>query len=209
MNSEFSKLLGDNIYIRKETVEKNQVIYQANDRASGFYFLELGMVGLYKVTEKGKEHLIRVYGAGEYFGYRSLFSNEHYHLTTRSLQPSTFQHIHASGLNAIYQHAPDLVQLLVTSVCRELGEAENRLSNIAAFDAKIRVLDSIVELFGRFEDYPWTSREIAEYSGTETQTVIRLCKQLKYKNLLNPNIRGVKPVDLRLLKNYRADLVKN
>lgn len=204
-----SDLLMDNVPIRKHQLDKKQVIYRAYGKASGFYLLDAGMVGLYRITEKGKEHLIRVYGAGEYFGFRSLFSNQPYHLTTRTLQTSTIRHIQVKGIEELYQYDSNLLTSLVTSVCRELGEAESRLSNIAAFEAKIRVLDSIVELFGRFQDYKWTSREIAEYSGTETQTVIRFCTKLKAKGLLDPETRSIHPVCLKDLQAYRNELVIN
>ncbi|MFC1235399.1 MULTISPECIES: Crp/Fnr family transcriptional regulator [unclassified Vibrio] len=203
------KRLSENTKIHQDNFEKNQIIYRANQIANGFYLLDSGMVGLYKNTEAGKEHLIRVYGKGEFFGYRSLFSQEAYHLTTRSLTPSNVYHIHISRIEDLYQNTPDLLNFLVKSVCRELGEAESRLSNVAGFGAKIRVLDSIIDLFGRFSDYPWTAREIAEFSGTEAQTVIRFCRLLKDKGLLDPNIRGIAPVNLHNLSQFRAKLVSD
>lgn len=201
-----SDLLIKNVPIRRHDLDRKQVIYRAYDKASGFYLLDSGMVGLYSVTEKGKEHLIRVYGEGEFFGFRSLFSNQPYHLTTRTLQTSSIRHIQVKGIEELYQYDSNLLTSLVTSVCRELGEAESRLSNIAAFEAKIRILDSIVELFGRFQDYKWTSREVAEYSGTETQTVIRFCTKLKAKGLLDPRARSIHPVCLEKLRAYRNEL---
>ncbi|MDB1126233.1 Crp/Fnr family transcriptional regulator [Vibrio algarum] len=201
------KQLSINTKVHQDSYEKNQLIYRANEGASGFYLLRSGMVGLYKNTEAGKEHLIRVYGKGEFFGYRSLFSQEPYHLTTRSLTPSNVSHFHVCRIEELYLNTPELLNFLVKSVCRELGEAESRLSNIAGFGAKVRVLDSIVDLFGRFADYPWTAREIAEHSGTETQTVIRFCRLLKDNGLLDPKIRGIAPINLHDLTLFRTELV--
>lgn len=207
MKPDLKKLESDNISFRQIKVKKKESIYLANEKASGFYYLQSGIIGLYRITETGKEHLLRVYGPDEYFGYRSLFSKERYHLTTRALKTSSILKIDVCNLNTVYLSSPELMNYLVTSVCKELGEAENRLSNIAGYDTKIRVIDSIVELFSRFGDYHWTSREIAEYSGTETQTVIRFCKQLKQRNLLDPKARGIKPLSLENLNQYRVELV--
>lgn len=204
---DISDLLLKNTPVHKYQLEKKKTIYRVNEKACGFYLLDSGMVGLYRITEKGKEHLIRVYGAGDYFGFRSLFSNQPYHLTTKTLQPSSVRHILVKGIEELYEHDPNLLTSLITSVCKELGEAESRLSNIAAFESKIRVLDSIVELFSRFHSYQWTSREIAEYSGTETQTVIRFCAKLKAQKLLDPTVRSIRPVSLHKLKLYRKELV--
>ncbi|WP_413113608.1 Crp/Fnr family transcriptional regulator [Thaumasiovibrio sp. DFM-14] len=188
------------------TIKRKQVIYRANQLANGFYYLEEGLVGLYRITETGKENLLRVYGRGDYFGYRSLFSHQRYHLTTRSLLPTKLQHIQLRSLDQLQQHAPELLKHLMKEVCQELGDAENRLSDIAAHSAAVRIIDAILHLFQHFDYYPWTSREIAEYSGTETQTVIRLCRQLKQKELLDPTSRKISPVDFHRLKSYRAVL---
>lgn len=191
-----------------KSVEKHQLIYSANKEAQGFYYIESGLVGLYRNTESGKEHLMRIYGPGEYFGYRSLFGNKIYHLTTRSLLESRLHHIHADNIETLNEVSPRTLKHMLTEVCTELGDAESRLSNSAAYCSKIRILDAIIHLFSKFDYYPWTTREIAEYSGTDTQTVIRFCKILKENELLDPMSRRVKPNSLVSLSDYREQLIK-
>ncbi len=41
-------------------------MYKAGEHANGFYVVLSGMVGLYKITEKGKESLIRIYDDNEF-----------------------------------------------------------------------------------------------------------------------------------------------
>ncbi len=184
-------------------ISKKSAIYHATQQADGFYYIESGLIGLHRITESGKEHLIRVYGSNEYFGYRSLLSNQKYHLTTKALLPSCILHIQIHHFQQLLDHSPKLLMSLVSSVCSELGEAENRLSDTAAYNSKVRILNSIIELFQKFDYYPWTAREIAEHSGTEVQTVLRYCKDLKKLALLKPEARGIKPRDLCGLKSLR------
>lgn len=40
-------------------------------------------------------------------------------------------------------------------------------------------MDSLYFLKQHFPDYNWTYREIAEYAGCETETAIRIAKELK------------------------------
>ena len=191
-------------HCHRHIIKRQQIIYRANQEANGFYYIEDGLVGLYRTTETGKENLLRVYGQGEYFGYRSLFSTQRYHLTTRSLLPTTLKHIQLSCLEQLSIHDPELFRQLMRSVCQELGDAEKRLSDIATHSAAVRIIDAILNLFQEFDYYPWTAREIAEFSGTETQTVIRVCRQLKGMGLLDPNSRKICPVDFNQLKTYRS-----
>ncbi len=187
----------------KLQTKRKQLIYRVNQQTNGFYYLQEGLVGLYQMTESGKERLLRVYGPGDYFGYRSLFSDRRYRLSTRCLLDSRLDHFHVHNINELHILDPELLKQLMQSVCQELGEAESRLSNIAALTARDRVLDSIIYLFQNFAEYPWTNREIAEFSGTETQTVIRICRQLKQEGLLDPTSRKIAPLDFELLERQR------
>ncbi len=190
-------------------VKKKSPIYRAAQEADGFYYIESGLIGLYRVTESGKEHLIRIYGPNEYFGYRSLLCNQKYHLTTKALLNSSILHIQINHFQQLLNCSPMLLMSLVSSVCSELREAENRLSDTVAYSSKVRILNSIIELFQKFECYPWTAREIAEHSGTEVQTVLRYCKVLKELKLLKPEVRGIKPEDISGLKSLRNSITSN
>lgn len=60
-------------------VDKQTRIYRSGDMASGFFYILSGIVGLYGLDEQGKERLLRIYKTGNFFGYRSLFTGQHYY----------------------------------------------------------------------------------------------------------------------------------
>ncbi|PSU34207.1 Crp/Fnr family transcriptional regulator [Photobacterium lutimaris] len=188
-------------------VSKKQVVYHNGLPAKGFYYLEQGLVGLYQVSENGKESLLRVYGPGSYFGYRSLFTAQNYPSTARAMIDSTVVRINVNDFKSLDTTAPSLARFLMAEVCSELGEAEKRLMQFNAFSAKKRILDTIFYMFQTYPEYPWTYREIGEYSGTDTTTVIRYCKILKEKGILDKNSRKPQPVNLQQLADYRKSLL--
>ncbi|MGR5092457.1 Crp/Fnr family transcriptional regulator [Vibrio maritimus] len=185
---------------------KKQVVYRNGKSAKGFYYVERGQIGLYQVTESGKESLLRIYGPGSYFGYRSLFTGQNYPSTARAMLDSEIVKITVNDFKSLDELAPSLASYLMKEVCYELGEAEKRLMQFNAFSAKKRILDTISHFFEMYPDYPWTYREIAEYSGTDITTVIRYCKTLKETGVLQKESRKPSPVDLNLLFNYRKSL---
>lgn len=75
-------------------------------------------------------------------------------------------------------------QFLV-DVFHELREAEERLAKSAYLRTLDRVMDSLYFLKQHFPDYNWTYREIAEYAGCETETAIRIAKELKQNGALD------------------------
>ncbi|RRD41222.1 Crp/Fnr family transcriptional regulator, partial [Tessaracoccus sp. OH4464_COT-324] len=70
-------------------------------------------------------------------------------------------------------------------LANELRDAEERLAKSAYLRTLDRVIDSLYFLTTNFPYYNWTYREIAEYAGCETETAIRIAKELKQNGLFN------------------------
>lgn len=188
-------------------VKKQHLVYSRGTSAHKFYYVEQGLVGLYQVSENGKESLLRIYGPGSYFGYRTLFTGQHYPSTARAMLETDLIVISIDHFTSLERLSPSLANFLMCEVCEELGKAEQRLMQFNDFNAKKRILDSIYYVFKTYPEYPWTYREIGEFSGSDTSTVIRYCKTLKEKGLLNKHSRKPSPVDLEKLAAYRKSLM--
>lgn len=100
---------------------RKQVVYRSGNSARGLYCVKSGQVGLYQVTESGKESLLRIYGPGSYFGYRSLFTNQNYPSTARAMLDSNIIRIDVNDFQSLDELAPNLAQYLMKEVCSELG----------------------------------------------------------------------------------------
>lgn len=191
-------------FIDSIDVEKKQVIYKSGENSRDIYYLESGLVGLYQVSEVGNDSLLRLYGAGSYFGYRTLFSNGNYPSTAKAMLASRLKRIKLKSLEELSTICPKLLQHLIQEVCNELGHAETKIMQFNTFNSKVRVLDAISFLFRLYPDYPWTYREIGEFSGTDITTVIRTCKKLKALNMLDKTCKKIKPIDMDALLEYRT-----
>ena len=196
-----------NLSIEPVSVEKKHLIYRNGQHASGFFYLQSGLVGLYQVSETGKESLLRLYGPGSFFGYRSLFTQQKYPSTSRAMLNCELIKINVSCFKILDKAAPELAEFLMRGVCAELGDAEKRIIQYNANSAKKRILDSIYHLFAYYPHYAWTYREIGEFSGTDTTTVIRYCKQLKKQGLLDEHSRKPVPKNLKLMAEFRQSMV--
>ncbi|MFN9067262.1 MAG: Crp/Fnr family transcriptional regulator, partial [Bdellovibrionales bacterium] len=68
--------------------KRGENVYIQGDTPKGIYFVNSGLVGLMKTGVSGKEHLLRFFRQGQFFGHRALFSNEGYHGTAIVLEPT-------------------------------------------------------------------------------------------------------------------------
>ncbi|KIF46284.1 hypothetical protein M445_18280 [Vibrio owensii 47666-1] len=194
------------VQVRLLNYAKRQMIYRGGAPTKGFFFVKSGLVGLYQTSETGKESLLRIYGPGYSFGYRSLVTRQSYRSTARSMTPSELIHVDIDMTQGV-EHLPHkLLSLLMRGACYELGEAEMRITQLTSNSAKVRIVDAIIYLFDNHPEYQWTYREVGEFSGTDTTTVIRFCSQLKQEGLLQPQSRKINIVNMNDLLKYRNEL---
>lgn len=172
-------------------LEPRYNIYEQGSSADVFYYIEDGIIGLYHVLESGKETLMRLYREREYFGYRTLFSpNQTYHCSAKVMTKAHIKKIAINDSNGQFlMRNPDLSLFLIQRLAAELQDAEHRLAKIAFTKSLDRVFESILFLTRNFPEYKWTYREIAEYVGCETETAIRISRELKKTGLLDAHSR--------------------
>ena len=180
------------LFKKKFEISKKQPIYKTGEAARGIYYVSKGLVGLYQLTEGGKESLLRIYGPNSYFGYRSLFTHQTYPSTARAMLPSTITKLNIDSFNTLLELDSALAHSLMQEVCHELGQAETRLVDFNNCNAKRRINKTLHYFFCTYPNYPWTYREISEYSGTDITTTIRHCATLKASNILDKTSRKPK-----------------
>ncbi|MEG9476735.1 Crp/Fnr family transcriptional regulator [Mannheimia indoligenes] len=160
-------------------LEKGVTVYSQGSQAQEFYYLKKGLIGLYHMLDNGKESLVRIYQDQEYFGFRTFFGDHFYHCTAKVLQPAEVVRIKPSQLSSFFTQNPKLTTYLIRQLAGELQDAEHRLSQASYQRTQERVSSSISYLTENYPNYHWTYREIAEFSGCETETAIRISRLLK------------------------------
>lgn len=175
-----------------KTLGKNSLIYTQGEKPKEFYFLKRGLVGLYHSLENGKETLIRLYHANEYFGVRTIFGQTAYHCSAKVLMEADIVRIFPKDHANFVANNPSFACYLMKQLAEELYEAEHRLTNTAYKRSYERIIDAIVNLTESYPDYPWTYREVAEFCGCETETAIRISRELKKQGILDKNTRHLR-----------------
>jgi len=205
---EIEKLLSS-----KETFQfrRGNVIYTEGSRITGCYCVSSGIIKIYKTGSDGKEQIIRFAKAGELIGFRSFFNNEAACTTAQILEDSTLCYIpgdlmiHFVKFNGNF--AMDLLQL----ACKELGEANSYMTDIAQKTVRERLAEVLLNLKENFGlntsqvlQISLTREELANIVGTATESVIRLLSEFKEDQIIElqgRQIRLVNPVALAKLAN--------
>jgi CRP-like cAMP-binding protein len=194
-----------------ETYKRGSLVYTEGTRMKGFCCVQSGIIKMYKTGFDGKEQIVRFAKAGDIIGYRSVISDEPACTTTEVIEDSVLCHIPARLLTTFIQNNGNFAVALMKLTCKELGEANSYIADIAQKTVKERLAEILILLAEEFgEDMQGalnislTREELGNIIGTATESVIRLLSEFKSQGLLELKGRKIKILDkpgLRYIAN--------
>ena len=195
-----------------ETYKRGAIVYQEGNRMKGFCCVQSGIIKIYQTGFDGKEQIIRFAKPGDIIGYRSVVSNEPACTTTEVIEEAVLCHIPTEILlNLVKTNGNFAVELMKLS-CKELGEANSYITDIAQKTVKERLAEILIHLEDEFgEDsqgvlnISLTREELSNIVGTATESIIRLLSEFKSQAYIEINGRKIKILDKPGLK-YIANI---
>ncbi|MBC7466654.1 MAG: Crp/Fnr family transcriptional regulator [Bdellovibrio sp.] len=174
---------------------KDQNIFLSGANPLGLFSVQSGLVKLESVSENGNAHTLRLYGPGDVIGYRSLFSNESYKASAIAMEDTVVCFIPKNEIFCLFNSHPNLMLNLIQFLSKDLGHAENKWVDQMDKAALARVAEAILFLSEQFDHAHWTRKEIADWAGTTSETVIRTLSQFEKDGLIRLNGRDIEIVD--------------
>lgn len=183
---------------------KGQVIFYEGNHVSGLYCIYGGKVKLSKMGEGGKEQIVRFAKTGDILGYRSLLSNESYQATATAMEDSWVCIISKERFRETMLNDSSLSAGVLELLSKDLKNAERQLLNISQKTVRERMAESIILLertFGYEEDGKTldanlTRSELADISGTTTETAIRTLAQFSDDGIIDLLGKKIKIIDI-------------
>ena len=190
-----------------ELLKRGSVIYAEGDSARGCYFVYSGVLKVFKTGLEGKEQIIRFGKSGDIIGFRSVLSQEPACTSSKVIEDALVCFIPSHTLTKLIQENPEFSMELIKMTCKELGQANSYITDIAQKSVRERlaeVLMQLMETFGLAPDntlqISLTREELANMVGTATESVIRLLSEFKNDELIEIKGRKIKIVNVRELK---------
>ena len=185
-----------------EHYKRGSIIYREGSRINGCYCIQKGIIKVFKTGIDGKEQIIRFARVGDIIGFRSVLSNELACTTAEVLDDAGLCYIPAETLVYLVKHNGNFSMELMQLTCKELGEANAYITDIAQKTVRERLAEILIHLkndFGLDENnilqISLTREELANIVGTATESVIRLLSEFKQDQLIELNGRKIRIQD--------------
>jgi CRP/FNR family transcriptional regulator len=188
-----------------ETFGKNDVLYEEGTTPKAVYRLTKGKVKIEQLNQDGKVRIVYVYSEGEFFGFRPLLSNEKHPVTAIFLEESEIEVYEGETFIEISKKAPNLSFNLVKILSFEFNVWINLISSLSHKSAKEKIALILLILNEKYKtDYDkseitMTKSDIAKYSETSEETVVRVIGFFESQGILQNNGRSLSIIDTKLL----------
>lgn len=188
--------------------KRGSIIYNEGSRINGAYVVVKGILKIYKTGFDGKEQIIRFAKEGDLIGFRSIVSEELACTTAKVIQDAVLCYLPGDVMTNFIKGNPEFAMSLMRLTCRELGESNKFLTDIAQKTVRERLAEVLLLLMDTFdldEDHTLqislTREELANMVGTATESVIRLLSEFKSDKLIELNGRKIKLLNIpKLIK---------
>jgi CRP-like cAMP-binding protein len=186
--------------------KRGVVLYREGSRINGFYCIQSGILKIYKTGNDGKEQIIRFARKGDLIGFRSIMSNETACTTAEVIEDTICCYIPGYTLVELVKSNGNFSLELMQLTCKELGEANSYLTDIAQKTVRERLAEILIHLKDEFDldenqvlQISLTREELANIVGTATESVIRLLSEFKQDKLIELNGRKIKLLNVQKL----------
>jgi len=189
------------------TYKKGSEIYHEGSRTNGLYCINRGVIKIYKTGIDGREQIIYFAKPGDIIGYRSILSGDLACSSAKALEESELCFIPGDLLISLIRNNGDFALDVLQQSCKELGEANSYITDIAQKTVRERLAEVLIKLRDNFEldennelQISLTREELANIVGTATESVIRLLSEFKQDNLIDLKGRKIRILDIKKLE---------
>ncbi|MFA4835875.1 MAG: Crp/Fnr family transcriptional regulator [Dehalococcoidia bacterium] len=167
-------------------LSSGEPIIWEGDPPEWFYIVAQGKVKVAKYTSTGKELLVAMFTPPSIFGEVAVFDGIPYPASAAAVGETTVLGIKRDDLLTFLSQNPSVALKIINLLGARLRDAHNRLRDMAGERADQRIASMLLMLSSKLGPaILFTRQEIADMTGTTTETVIRTTTRLKDQGIIN------------------------
>ena len=189
------------------TIKKGEPIFEEGEVINGIFCVKEGVSKLSKLSENGKDQIVKLVKPGELLGQRSMISDEPANLSAVALEDMEVCFIPKSEVMQFFTQNNQFSMNVMRTICDDLKGADDHMVNMAQKNVKQRLAETLIyleETFGKNEDgtlrIQLSREELAGMIGTATESCIRLLSELNKSDYIELIGKKIKLLDKNKLK---------
>lgn len=192
---------------------KGSVIFREGDRPNGLFCIHKGKVKVTKLTNSGREQVVRLSKEGEILGYRALFAGEEYTATATALEDCEICQLSKERFYELMTANPEFNRAILQMLAQDVRRAEDTWTDQNQKGAKARVAEAILYLYrkfgteadGRTLSVSLSRQDIADLAGVASETAIRSLSFLDAEGILGLEGKVIRILNMHSLEQLSVE----
>lgn len=153
-------------------------LFHAGDQSDALYVVHTGKVRVYRLSETGKEQLVRLLLPGDFTGELALFQKDEHESYAEIIEEAQVCRISRSDLQELLERYPAISIHILNELATRLEKAEQQTTRFATEKVQVRLAHFFAELMPPVESeaeitLPMTRKDLAAHLGTTPETISR------------------------------------
>lgn len=165
--------------IEQKSYKAGQTIYVPGAKANSLYILNSGKVRVYRLSESGKEQLLRIIIPGEFTGELALFKEGVYEAFAEALEDVSICMIHHDSFKKLLLKFPIISTKMLEVLANRLSISEEQTAWISTESVRDRLIHYLVRTSFLNENnehivvLTLPKKDLASYLGTTPESLSR------------------------------------
>lgn len=181
LSDERLKVLGD--YMSTHRYKKNSIVMNQGDPTDSLFVVAEGRCRLYRSDAQGRELVISLRGAGDYFGALALLDGQGRAYSVQTLEPTTIYQVPRHDFLEMLDKHPEIALNLLRSMAERMRRMAEDVSCLALMDVYGRLTHILhkesAEQDGILKTGRLTQQDLADMTGASREMIGRIMKDLK------------------------------
>lgn len=162
-------------------VKQKEGLFVEGDSPRYLYFVNSGLVKLYKTNDYGKEYILKLVKAGEFFGHIALLKDEAYNFSAAVMEDAELSMVPRHDFLTLLHSNRDVASRFIKILADNILEKEEQLIQLAYDSIRKRVANALLTVEERegSKQFSILRDDLARIVGTAKESVIRMLTEFK------------------------------
>ncbi len=188
-------------------VKRGEVLFNEGEQVNGVFCIKDGVCKVSKMSENGRDQVIKLITKGDLLGERSLITGGASNLTARALNDMEICFIPKDEIVRDLKQNNNFTMSMLKDLATSLRDADEVIVDMAQKTVKQRLAETLIHLDKKFPkddegyiDVYLTREDIANIIGTATESAIRILSDYKKKGFIDFKGKRITILDVKGLE---------
>jgi CRP/FNR family cyclic AMP-dependent transcriptional regulator len=187
----------------EKSYQKNAVVLTEGEMGDSLYMIQSGKVKVFIGDEDGREIILKILSAGDFFGEMSMIDKQPRSASVTTIEASTFLVLTHAMFEKCVEQAPKIGNMVMRMLAQRVREADRKIGTLALMDVYGRVASTLLEL-SVYSDgklmvgEKLSQQDLANMVGASREMVNRILKDLSDRGFISIESKSITIINREL-----------